>query len=206
MANKESSYIPYFKIRMGKKSLWSLKEGAYLTHGKDPGGEKYEIDPDASNPISKRYYWLLNQFQENHLRHNDIKNGIEMFSPGKLFRFLDEDPAKRFKVDQEAWLAHDYMLGAEFGVEQRQHITRSVYREAARLIFRQYPGATKDQVAAILVDLPKFFNRDDYGQIISLPHTAIDQHIRNLNELSGKPAKVNKVDVVIDLAELVDKM
>ena len=200
MANSEDTFIPYFKIRWARRSTCTLEQAAYLTCGKNPDLKEFEIAPTATNPVSKRYYWLLNKFKKGSLHALDVVDGADYFNQGSILRALDE---RKMPIDAEFRKASDHMYSEANGVKNKS-VTRSVYREAARLIFEQYPHATKTDVASVLKDLSLYFNTDDHGHIEYLQPHQIEELIKGLNKLTGKPKSDNKVAFVINLKQLVE--
>jgi hypothetical protein len=204
MANKESSYIAYFKIRWAKRSAWTLEQAAYLSCGKNPDTDIFQIAVTASNPVSKRYHWLRNKFLQGRLNVVGVADGVEYFNTGSVLRLLEQQ--SQFVVDPELRKTLDHMYRAPFGIDHTKFISRAVYREAGRLIFQQYPSATKSQVAKVLEELPKFFNNEEHGHIETLGAHQIEEHLKGLNNLSGKPKSADKVEALINLKELTENM
>jgi len=202
MSNKEEDFIPYFKIRWAKRSAWTLEQSAYLSCGKDPDLKNYEIAVTATNPISKRYYWLVNKLKKEYLEIVETVDGVDYFNTGSLFRLLEE----KFKTDKDMRKAIDHMYDVPYGVDHTKFVSRAVYREAGNLVFKQYPSATKSEVAKAIKELPKFFNNDHHGHIETLESHQIEAYLKGINDLTGKQKTIDKVHVVVDLAQLVEKM
>ena len=201
MANTEKTFIPYFKIRWARKSTWTLEQAAYLSCGKDPESKEYKISANETNSVSKRYFWLLNKLKKESLQILETIEGIEYFNPGSLFRLLDE----KFTVDKDMRKAVDHMYDEISGIKSKT-VTRSVYREAARLIFRDYPSATKAEVAQTLRALPEHYNLGQHGHIESLEAHQIEELIKGLTSLSGKTKHDDKRPVLVSLEQLVQRL
>lgn len=164
MSNKPENFVAYFKIKWSRMPTWSIYEAAALSCGKDPDLDECKVGPEEVNPVSKRYYWLCNQSKKGGLGPNFGDN--ESFSKirhntGSMLRRLEE----HFSCYKDIRKTLDYMYQAPYGINHTKFVSRSTYREAGCLIFKKYPLATKGQVAKVLVDLPNYYNNDDFGQI-----------------------------------------
>ncbi len=184
---------------------WSLYEGAALSCGQDPSTYEGCVDVHEPNPISKRVYWLNNKSFKGQLGPN-VGEGNSVFkirhNTGSILRALEE----KFSCDKDLRKALDHMYMAPYGIDHSKFVSRSVYRQAGRMIFKDYPKATKKQVADILVNLPNYYNNDDYGHISTLQAHQIEAFLKGLNDLKQKPAKNDLPAICCDLAQLVENM
>ncbi len=203
MSNKPESFVPYYKIKWSRKSCWSLEQAAYLLCGKDPDLKNYDISVHATNIVSKRYYWFLNKRNKGVLLPITNDNGIEYFNTGSTLRLLKD---KKITPDKEMEKVMDHMWQAPYGIDHSDYISRSVYREAGRLVFQQFPYSTKADVAMVIKDLPKFFNSENHGHIKSLQPHQIEEYLEGLSLLSGKPKSAEKMIPSVDLSQIIEKM
>lgn len=202
MSNKPESFVDYYKIKWARRSGWSLEQAAYLSCGENPDEKKYELSAKAENAVSHRYFWLKNKRITKPLNVIDVIDDTEYFNKGSLFRAL----AEKFSIEKDMQKVFDHMYEAPFGIEHYKFISRSVYREAGRLIFQEYPHARIEDVAKSLEGLPKHFNNDQHGHIETLGWVTIATYLKNLSQLNQKPALQQIPKVEVDLAQLVESL
>lgn len=203
MAKAEEKFIPYFKIRWARRSAWTLEQVAYLSCGEDPDTSSHSISATTTNPISKRYVWLITKAKQGKLESAIVEDGITYYNAGTAWRLLKE---RNIPVDADMEIAFDHMWQAPYGVPHFQTIDRSVYRQAGKVIAKSYPSATKDQIAETLVTLPAHYNDDNHGHISQLAAHQIKQYLKGVNTLIGKPKAEDKVSITMSLKEVVENM
>ncbi len=202
MSNKEENFVPYFKVKWSKKSAWNLEQGAYLSCGLNPEEKSCKIGATETNPVSKRYCWLLNKYMQGKLQCTEMINGIPHFNTGSIQRLLKE----RFGFDKEMTKVLGHMYSAKQGVDAIKLVSRAVYREAGRLIFQQYPNAIKKDVAKVLEGLPDVFNSFDHGHIEKLAWHQIEAYLKGFSKHDQKPVQDKIPEVIVDLSQLIEKM
>lgn len=202
MTNAEEKFAPYFKIRWAKTVSWTLEQAAYLADGKDPDTAQDKISLVGKNTVSKYYVWLKTKALQGKL-HSMSDNNVDYYSASSIWRLIKE---RKFSVDKEMNMAMDHMWKAPYGIPHFGMINRAVYREAGRLVVTEHPKATKTAIATAIVDLPQYYNSDRYGHIEPRTISQIEDLLKGLNYLTGKPKKEDVVKVTINLQELVEKM
>lgn len=183
MSNKEKDFIPYFKIKWARRSAWTIEQAAYLSAGKDPDGAQVKIGPNETNLVSKRFHWLESKVKRLSIPGREYDDGLVYYNTGSLFRPLRE----RFKLDKQMLISLDHMWQAPHGTDYGQIISKAVYRQAGRIVYKRFPDAKKMDVAEALVGLDKYYNGDEFGHIQSLQASTIVEFLREL----GNPEPIS---------------
>lgn len=202
MSNKPEDFCDYFKILWSAKSGWTPEQAAYLNCGRNPDDEKFEISPLATNEVSKRYFWLMNYLETADKKYRFVKDGITYWNTGSLFRPLKD----KFGCEEYMEKAYQYVYINPGKGRGPDFVTRAIYREAGRIIYRVYPNALIDDVARALTELPTYFNQDGHLQILVKEATQIRSYLKNLS-ISRQKQKTSDVPVFnVDMLYIVEEL
>lgn len=206
MANKEESFIPYFKIRWACKEAWSLTEAACLSCGVNPEEKNADSVTALTNKvINERFLWLKNKANKEDIVSFDDHS----FHKWSILRLWH---AKKIQVDSQLlkicahiWDAHHVANNKKQAVNYKV-VSRAVYREAGKLVCEQYPYATREEIADFLKDLPEYYNNAHLCQIEKLDVTTLIGYFNGINSISGKLPQDEKQVIQMDLKNIVERL
>ncbi len=182
------------------KATWTIKEAALLVNEFDPLTATVEIDPKSASPVSRVYYWLTKEYKKGALWPLVGSEDDARFSPGTLMRRLNERGLHVSKRLSDAYERR----GKITGPHKMNLECVIVYRQAAKMIWENYPGLSRESVAQILTALPSHIKNQP------LPGRSMATIRRYLKGFSpnkpGRPPKKAKPEQTVDLAAIAEKM
>jgi hypothetical protein len=202
MSNKDEDFCEYFKILWSAKSGWTPEQASYLNCGRNPDNEKFEISPSATNEVSKRYFWLMNYLETVGKKYRFVKDGITYWNTGSLYRPLED----KFGCDEYMRKAFQYVYITPGKGRGPDFVSRAIYREAGRIVYRVYPNALKDDVARALTELPRYFNKEGHLKILDKEPSQIEAYLKGLS-ISKHKQKAEDVPVFnVDVSYIVEEL
>ncbi len=206
---------PYFKVRAVLKSTWTLREAAHYLCGCDPKNSKFEISTDASNRVSKLFFWLKEKVKRNELFHVErgdlfkIKGKKRKPSRYTVDAFFECFNKSGKKIDKEL---NRLWKGSFPDTKTPGEANRVIYREAARLVHEKHKNLSRYEMACVLQELPeKVFKRHKLELKEIGPHK-LDSILKNIGDRDGgKRSKIEKEEAkkeisMIDWSYVLEKL
>ena len=211
---KKDAPPPYFKVKYTFLPTWTLKQAAYLLSGHDPEGPKFDITPDAPNKVSNLYYWLKGMaLQRGKLPPVYLGNVFNQsgdparYGVDQFFKCMDNENKK---YDKDVYDARRLISPTDFKSDVAARIRKSIYWQAAKLIWEGKPDLHVPVVAGVLTALSAKL-QEKYQ--IEIPTSTVAQIQEDLKGASphgkGAPQKNGEGkndDAAVDWNYILEKM
>jgi hypothetical protein len=197
--------MPYYKIKYGRISAWTLEQAAYLCNGQNPENPCNKIEENGSNLVSHYYVWLSTKVAQGKIV--PPKTGETTYNSGTILRAMKL--RYKEKCDDDIMACYICVRGnGKNNIKTKQKIIKSIFRRAGEIVFQQYPNAIIPDVAKYLTALPTFYNSPNNFRLPNKQAHQIEPLLKNIKKfpLTKKQKETDIPEITADINEIIDLM